>query len=91
MNEELIVSHFSIAIVDLVDESDISAPKAPPAPVKKEESPTPVSSASLTGSKQPLGSPAIQNDVDMDGLSARERNKLKRRAKTDLKFKGKDK
>ncbi|KAG0273471.1 TATA-binding protein-associated factor mot1 [Linnemannia exigua] len=77
--------------VDLVDDSDISAPKAPAAPVKKEESPTPVLSASSTVSKQPLASPAIQNDVDMDGLSARERNKLKRRAKTDLKFKGKDK
>ncbi|KAF9286646.1 TATA-binding protein-associated factor mot1 [Linnemannia elongata] len=77
--------------VDLVDESDISAPKAQSASVKKEESPTPASSASQTGSKQPLASPAIQNDVDMDGLSARERNKLKRRAKTDLKFKGKDK
>jgi TATA-binding protein-associated factor len=59
--------------------------------VKKEESPTPGLSASITASKQALASPAIQNDIDTDGLSARERNKLKRRAKTDLKFKGKDK
>ncbi|KAF9426594.1 TATA-binding protein-associated factor mot1, partial [Entomortierella beljakovae] len=73
--------------VDLVDESDISAPKSS---VKQEQPPTPTASSSGLP-KQPLPSPAIGNDVDVGGLSARERNKLKRRAKTDLKFKGKDK
>ncbi|KAF9923701.1 TATA-binding protein-associated factor mot1 [Linnemannia zychae] len=76
--------------VDLVDESDISAPKTVTI-IKKEESPGLIKSASSTTPTQPLASPSIHNDVDMEGLSARERNKLKRRAKTDLKFKGKDK
>jgi len=70
-------------VVDLVDESDISAPK-----VKQEQPPTP---AAIGGSKPPMLSPGTPNEADMEGLSARERNKLKRRAKTDLKFKGKDK
>ncbi|GJJ70462.1 TATA-binding protein-associated factor [Entomortierella parvispora] len=69
--------------VDLVDESDISTPK-----VKQEQ---PLTPAAAGGSKTPLTSPGTPNEADMEGLSARERNKLKRRAKTDLKFKGKDK
>ncbi|KAG0310055.1 TATA-binding protein-associated factor mot1 [Dissophora globulifera] len=77
--------------VDLVDESDISGPKAPTTPVKQEQPSTPSISSGSATAKQPLLSPAIPNEADMEGLSARERNKLKRRAKTDLKFKGKDK
>ncbi|KAF9189260.1 TATA-binding protein-associated factor mot1 [Haplosporangium sp. Z 11] len=74
--------------VDLVDESDISGPKSSAVPVKQEQPPTP---AAGSNSDVLLPSPGTPNDVDMEGLSARERNKLKRRAKTDLKFKGKDK
>ncbi|KAF9571268.1 TATA-binding protein-associated factor mot1 [Mortierella alpina] len=79
--------------VDLVDESDISGPKAPSLPVKSEQSSTSTSTsvASTGPPKAPLVSPGISNEINMEGLSARERNKLKRRAKTDLKFKGKDK
>ncbi|KAF9103655.1 TATA-binding protein-associated factor mot1 [Mortierella sp. AM989] len=77
--------------VDLVDESDISGPKIHTVPVKQEQPPTLTASTSSGFPRPSLPSPAITNDVDMDGLSARERNKLKRRAKTDLKFKGKDK
>ncbi|KAG0053998.1 TATA-binding protein-associated factor mot1 [Gryganskiella cystojenkinii] len=71
--------------VDLMDESDISAPKTP---MKQEQPPTP---AAVGSSKAPMASPGIPNGADMEGLSARERNKLKRQAKTDLKFKGRDK
>ena len=80
-------------IVDLVDDADIAAPKTPTALVKKEESPIPTPAASIPSMvpNPPLTSLANQTDVDLEGLSARERNKLKRRAKTDLKFKGKDK
>ncbi|KAG0222703.1 TATA-binding protein-associated factor mot1 [Mortierella sp. GBA43] len=74
--------------VDLVDEADLSGPKPLPKPIKQEQLPGSVNSGS---SKAPLPSPGLHNDVDLEGLSARERNKLKRRAKTDLKFKGKDK
>ncbi|KAF9987784.1 TATA-binding protein-associated factor mot1 [Modicella reniformis] len=77
-------------LVDLMDESDISGPKPPVKSLKQEQPPTPSASASSGGSKASLPSPGAHNDAE-DGLSARERNKLKRRAKTDLKFKGKDK
>ncbi|ORZ06342.1 hypothetical protein BCR41DRAFT_311626, partial [Lobosporangium transversale] len=76
--------------VDLVDESDISGTRAPSASLKQEHPSTP-STSSSTHSKPPLPSPGLPSEVDLEGLSARERNKLKRRAKTDLKFKGKDK
>jgi len=72
--------------VDLVDESDISGPKSTP-PIKMEQPSTPATGPS----KLPLPSPGVPDEASMEGLSARERNKLKRRAKTDLKFKSKDK
>ncbi|KAG0366019.1 hypothetical protein BC939DRAFT_503250 [Gamsiella multidivaricata] len=77
--------------VDLMDESDISGPKPLSIPMKQEQPPTPSAGASSAGSKAPLPSPGLSNEVNLEGLSARERNKMKRRAKTDLKFKGKDK
>ncbi|KAG0337819.1 TATA-binding protein-associated factor mot1, partial [Podila horticola] len=72
--------------VDLVDDSDISGPKNTP-PIKKEQASTPAAGPS----KLPPPSPGVPDEASMEGLSARERNKLKRRAKTDLKFKSKDK
>ncbi|KAG0207805.1 TATA-binding protein-associated factor mot1 [Mortierella sp. GBA30] len=79
--------------VDLVDESDISGPKTPSLPTKHERPPTPTaaSATAVAASKPPVSSPSTPNEASMEGLSARERNKMKRRAKTDLKFKGKDK
>ncbi|KAF8933060.1 TATA-binding protein-associated factor mot1 [Dissophora ornata] len=77
--------------VDLVDESDISGPKPSTISPKQEQSPTPSASGSSGFIKPPMPSPGPQSEAGMEGLSARERNKLKRRAKTDLKFKGKDK
>ncbi|KAG0242090.1 TATA-binding protein-associated factor mot1 [Actinomortierella wolfii] len=75
--------------VDLVDEKDLTTtPSTKPAPLK--QPPTPGASATQ-GSTPPLPSPGLPAGTDLEGLSARERNKLKRRAKTDLKFKGKDK
>ncbi|KAF9583392.1 TATA-binding protein-associated factor mot1, partial [Lunasporangiospora selenospora] len=69
--------------VDLVDDADISGPKTPAITIKQEQP-----SASMG---KALPSPGLPNEAEMEGLSARERNKLKRRAKTDLKFKSKDK
>jgi TATA-binding protein-associated factor len=77
--------------VDLVDETDFSGPKPTSKPMKQEQPQALSASASSGLSKAALPSPGLPNDVDLEGLSARERNKLKRRAKTDLKFKGKDK
>lgn len=77
--------------MDLVDEADFSGPKPTPKLIKQEQPSAPSASSSSGISKVALPSPGLPNDVDLEGLSARERNKLKRRAKTDLKFKGKDK
>ncbi|KAI1306108.1 TATA-binding protein-associated factor mot1 [Mortierella claussenii] len=77
--------------VDLVDESDISGPKTPTLPLKQERVSTPSASTSTGPTRPSLPSPGLPGETDLEGLSARERNKLKRRAKTDLKFKGKDK
>ncbi|KAF9407514.1 TATA-binding protein-associated factor mot1, partial [Podila epigama] len=74
--------------VDLVDDSDISGPKIT-APSPKKEAPPSTPAAGTP--KTPQLPPGTPDEVNMEGLSARERNKLKRRAKTDLKFKGKDK
>ncbi|KAG0345016.1 TATA-binding protein-associated factor mot1 [Podila humilis] len=73
--------------VDLVDDTDISGVKSSPVSIKKEQPTTP----SAGPSKAPIPSPGTPDESSLEGLSARERNKLKRRAKTDLKFKGKDK
>ncbi|KAG0251256.1 TATA-binding protein-associated factor mot1 [Actinomortierella ambigua] len=74
--------------VDLVDEKDLGTAPALKSTLKQ---PPTSGVAAPHGSSPPLASPGLPPGADLEGLSARERNKLKRRAKTDLKFKGKDK
>ncbi|KAG0170991.1 TATA-binding protein-associated factor mot1 [Apophysomyces sp. BC1034] len=68
--------------VDLVDDTDLDARKS--SIRKKQISPTPTPTSS-THQPPPTPTPAVQ-EINMAGLSARERNMLKRKMKNDAKM-----
>jgi TATA-binding protein-associated factor len=75
--------------VDLLDDVDVSSDLAKDAKSSKQPQTPPVQK-SVPETPPPPPTPAV-SQINMAGLSARERNMLKRKMKQDAKNKGKDK
>lgn len=78
-------NHLLFYIVDLVDDADLDSNKSNHATKAMTKSPSPSPSSSTTAAAP---TPAVA-EINMAGLSARERNMLKRKMKLESKMKGK--
>lgn len=74
------------SVVDLVDDTDLETKQLKSATNKPSKSPSPSPSSSSSAIAAPT--PAVA-EINMAGLSARERNMLKRKLKQESKMKGK--